>query len=403
MKKSLTGMTIIYAIMVAMIVTGLSLLLITYNGFEKRMISEVTRDVVETSYVHQGLAWLCDTTVAYGREYTMDLEDDRKLKLCKKYWGAFDICYSSLNTGETNRGVKVGMVGLSKNVADSSALVLGASGSKAYIGKDVFINGYCVVPKGRLESYGLKKAHDIPARVMPATFDMPLLELGSRLAALHTFRDLTGNSKIIVVDTLTASFLDTTTVIKADTIRIVGYVSGNVVLSALHLIIQSNAMIEDAIMLARKISVDSGFVGSGQLFATDTVALGKNVHLKYPSVIGLMPALEKNGPIVSYLLASDSCEIVGDVYLLSSGRSYPNVMGVFRNMTLTGGVYSEGLIQFSGYCAGKIVSNKIGNVNVRQENFLSGVKIDIDAMPEYYSHGLMFPNVHSFKIVKWLK
>jgi len=62
---------------------------------------------------------------------------------------------------------------------------------------------------------------------------------------------------------------------------------GNIVLHGEEVIISSNAILSDIILIARKVTIETGFEGSLQVFATDTVIIEEDVHLKYPSGIHL--------------------------------------------------------------------------------------------------------------------
>ena len=58
---------------------------------------------------------------------------------------------------------------------------------------------------------------------------------------------------------------------------------GNVVLHGEDVIISSETKLNDIILLARKVTIESGFEGSLQIFASDTVIIDKGVRLRYPS------------------------------------------------------------------------------------------------------------------------
>jgi hypothetical protein len=62
---------------------------------------------------------------------------------------------------------------------------------------------------------------------------------------------------------------------------------GNAILYGDEVTISSRSIINDVILVARKVIVEDGFTGSMQIMASDTVILKKNVHLLYPSGIYL--------------------------------------------------------------------------------------------------------------------
>lgn len=61
--------------------------------------------------------------------------------------------------------------------------------------------------------------------------------------------------------------------------------SGNIILAADKVKIDASCDLRDIIIIANNITVGNGFKGSAQLFARDTLIVGENVRLEYPSGI----------------------------------------------------------------------------------------------------------------------
>ncbi len=62
---------------------------------------------------------------------------------------------------------------------------------------------------------------------------------------------------------------------------------GNLILYADEVTISSESQLSDVILVARKVIVEDGFIGSLQILASDTVIVKNNVKLRYPSGIYL--------------------------------------------------------------------------------------------------------------------
>jgi|AGTN01.3.fsa_nt_gi hypothetical protein len=130
------------------------------------------------------------------------------------------------------------------------------------------------------------------------------------------------------------------------------FLQGNSVLFADDLVISPESKINDIIVFARKVTIESGFSGSLQICCTDTVLIEENVKLQYPS--GIYLKAEINYPFVSL---SDNSELNGYVIILGkikddellfpSYRQFPN--SIFRGL-----LYVDGTTHIEGTLSGAV-------------------------------------------------
>lgn len=90
---------------------------------------------------------------------------------------------------------------------------------------------------------------------------------------------------------------------------------GNTVLYADKIRIDKSSMLDGVLVMANTAYIQDGFVGRLQLFCSDTVILGKDVHLRYPS--GVFVSSWNNNPCV---IMHNGSSVDGYVIALNGGR-----------------------------------------------------------------------------------
>lgn len=125
---------------------------------------------------------------------------------------------------------------------------------------------------------------------------------------------------------------------------------GNAVLFADELTIPASSKINEAIIVARKVTIEEGFTGSMQLFCSDSVLVEKNVTLQYPS--GIYVDAEINHPFVSL---SDNSEINGYVIILGKIKDEELLFPSYKQSgtsLLRGLLYVDGTTNIQGEISG---------------------------------------------------
>ena len=125
--------------------------------------------------------------------------------------------------------------------------------------------------------------------------------------------------------------------------------SGNIILCGDDVIIGSNAVIENIILIANRVIVESGFKGSLQIFAKDSVWIDSKVKLTYPSGVYSQ----------KYIEVRNKCEIEG--YIIVDVDNYiTNELNYYQSKTsiLRGLLYVNGISQIQGIVSGKAFLNR---------------------------------------------
>lgn len=127
---------------------------------------------------------------------------------------------------------------------------------------------------------------------------------------------------------------------------------GHVVLHGDEITLSAETILNDVILLARRVIVNEGFRGSVQIIATDTVILGKNAHLRYPSGIYLKGnndkthlRMEENSILNGYAIIFGTTENNTENYVEENFRQAPDA--VFNGL-----LYVDGVAHLQGKCYG---------------------------------------------------
>lgn len=117
---------------------------------------------------------------------------------------------------------------------------------------------------------------------------------------------------------------------------------GNRILFADNLTIDKESQMDDILVFARAVTIESGFRGSMQVFCTDTIIVKKDVRLEFPS--GVFVSGSKH-PFIS--LATDSI-VAGYVVVLTEGEADKQLL--YPCLKQMPGNYIRGLLYVDGAC-----------------------------------------------------
>lgn len=203
-----------------------------------------------------------------------------------------------------------------------------------------------------------------------------------RKTSLVTLKDLERKNDSVYYN----SFLSNTihVAITANTLQDI-VIKGNFILYAKDsLTINKSSLLEDVIIKAPKITIESNFKGAIQAIATEKIALQKNVELSYPSALVVYNATEKESKIV----IDEGSSVYGAVILFGSSliNIDENMIVAKKHTLVVGDVYSTGKFMTQGKVYGSVYSNRIFSQSKSgvYENCLIDLVIDATKRPTYF-------------------
>ncbi|UUC46501.1 hypothetical protein [Flavobacterium cerinum] len=162
-------------------------------------------------------------------------------------------------------------------------------------------------------------------------------------------------------------------------------VKGNFVLRAKDsIVVGKNAVLEDVILIAPKITFESGFKGTVQAFATKGIELQEEVNLKYPSVV----CVYNNTDGESKLKIKKECKIEGAIVLFGSSilTINKNSIEIDEKSVVMGDIYCTGKLDLKSDIQGSVYTNLFfyKNGSSINENMIVDIEIDPKKRPDYF-------------------
>lgn len=180
---------------------------------------------------------------------------------------------------------------------------------------------------------------------------------------------------------------------------------GNFIIKSDTLIrITRQAILKDVLVIAPNVIIEDGVKGTFQVIATNTITVGKNVQLEYPSSLMIIDK-EVDNP-KNKLFVDEKSTIKGVVgFLYESSKiinNFSTQVYISKDVVIFGEVYCDGNLELFGKIKGSVfthqfVTNASGTVFM---NHLLDASISSKSFPEYFG-GILFSD-KSKSIVKWL-
>jgi hypothetical protein len=291
---------------------------------------------------------------------------------------------------------------------------LALSGKTAITG-DVFIS-----PAGVNQAYVNNQAYSgdktlIKGKIHASEKTLPDL-LPEPLERLKTFtqQDRGSISTGFKTDSINNSFLLPTMIFNfghAATTLSALKLSGNIILfSDTALTIDSTTVLRNVIVIAKSITVRSGFHGSCQLFVQDTIGIQNNCRFDFPSCAAVL-RFQKGGLVKTPAKVAlyKNTVFAGSVFIYEVEKSaLKPVVHIGSSVKLTGQVYSPGYVELEDHTiiAGSIFTDGFlyQSTFTRYENYLINTTVSSKALSPYYLTSGLFPVAQKkHKVLQWLE
>jgi hypothetical protein len=222
------------------------------------------------------------------------------------------------------------------------------------------IKGKAALPRngviyGQMQSVFFSGEKLSPTNITRSETQIPEAAATAREAVRALF-DLTGEQ--LLKDSLRVSFHRSTTLVAAIGSGTLDgcFFSGNIVLRGERLHIAASCRLTDVIVAARSVSIADGFRGRLQIFATDSVVVGKDVVLDSPSGIfaGLYADIQDGSEVNGYAIVDPASLPDATSTAPQTDIKAPNLRKS-RTSRLRGLLYVNGLAILQGIVTGSAV------------------------------------------------
>ncbi len=199
------------------------------------------------------------------------------------------------------------------------------------------------------------------------------------------------------------SFLDTTCLINGIS-EIADSISGNfIVHSSRPVFIDKQASLEHLIVFAPGIIVEDGFKGNLQLFATDSILIGKDVLLEYPSVAGLLKTTTTETQ--PFIRLGENSQLQGIAFTQQDAYDRMRTkLSIGSKAIVHGQVYTDGFLELKGSVYGKVECAKftLRTPSSIYENHLLDAVIDQSKRSSKFVGSSLMASEQHKEIVQWL-
>jgi hypothetical protein len=419
LKASALYMVIIIALVIGILCSSLIVMAYFYRlQYQKTFRQEQLQNNVASAV--NILLGGSDTGYAAPKTFSLFNQDADSVATQRIFWGTMDIgvveamirqdtLYKTFSIANAIDSGKWAAVYL-----DDNSRPLSLSGATSIVG-DAYLS-----PAGVDQAYVNNQAYTGDKRLINGVKHnsektLPPLNAG-RLQKLRQMigQDRKNEQGLPNSDSLVNSFLLPTklinlgkTILTLKNIKL----SGNIILfSDTALTLDSTARLNNVIVIARSITVNSGFHGVCQLFAHDTIGVQPRCRFGYPSALAILrfdpPSQPETGAIISLQAGAvfNGCIFT---YEQQAGK-LPPLIHIGQKTKVSGQIYSQGYVAFQDKAEidGSVFTDRFlyQTSYTRYENYLVNTTINEKLLSPYYLSGTLFPVASTKKkILQWLE
>jgi hypothetical protein len=407
--------SLLYAIFVTLIVALLTMSILWGHYYGTIQIkSSIKRTQLENN-IHSAInkALIFPDSLPYNQELiSTPFNDDLPVTLKRTHWGMYDII-TGYTTFKKDTIKQMAFVGQTPFDADSLALYVSDKEKEVYISGNILIKGRCYVPTGNFKyayigSNRIQNKQIFPSKLNKSNADLPKIN-GAKITHNQNILFATLESLPMHIeladyladrDSVVVSFSDPTLILSSQKTYALTNKTliGNIIIVSTELIsIKPSAKLDKVLIYAPEIRVENEVKGNMQLFASDSILIGENCVLDFPSCINLL------SPNVSYLRISKGSKITGNVIQYQSASVLSkSLVQIDTDAEIQGLVYSNGYVEPKGKIAGSLYANQLYlKTNAGYyENHLMDAEIDFSKLHKSYISCNLFNNKKQ-RILSW--
>lgn len=415
--RRLPAGALLLVLTISLVVAAILLSLI-YLAANRRLLMQ--RDTL-----HQQVRRNLASGLAYAQAYpeqpafqalNLDLfgEGSDSVQLMRKPWGVFDVAVVSAAKGHF-RDTTVALLGSTFSAINQAALYLTDENVPLAVNDDAQVRGEAWLPQtGDVRSGSLpltgerRQGAPVTGKILASQKQLPVVS-DSALARLRDYAQLhlegllpAGSQPGTKPPSLATSFLGPPAVCYyTGPVALTGTIAGQVVvISSQRLIVEASSHLEDVLLLAPTILIKSGFRGRVQIIARDTVAIGDNCQLAYPSAACVYGAQQT--ALVSLGAGS---RLQGVVIATAAQPGLACSVRLTPSTTVEGQVFSAGTVENCGTVRGTVMCRRLlyRGIGSFYENYLVNCLLDRPGLsPHFLTTRLLNPRA-GIGVVAWLR
>ncbi len=383
-----------FAIGLSLLISIMSFTFILFGYYQKwqYVAAKIEHELIQNA--HSGLQYFLSEfdQFQYNQPQELDLYGNQKdsVILTRVPWGLYDIAVIRAFRGKHQYSF-IQLVGQQQNTLQIPSLYLPDENKALAIAGDTYISGTAYLPKAGVKSafigkQGYKGSSYIYGNKQFSGPYLPKINPDK----LATIRRLTQSPQLYFNEFAqvdqpywSMSFDGPTELIDLGNFGQVDQTwQGNICLVASQKItISARAHLNEVIISAPEVEIESGFRGNLQIFASDSIIVGQGVELTYPSALcvynntgsGAIKLLEKS-------------EVQGTIFIYSPQSFKKLLLHIYPEARIIGQAYAKSYVWLSGEIWGSLYAQRFIMKTAASifENHLLDAKIDQTLLPSAF-------------------
>lgn len=393
------GGALYYVIFVVFVLSAIVSLFILQRGVSLRLVHHELKYYSRIDDLNSALTLYLSAPETYqnSAHISMVLFDDstRLVQFDRKSHGILDMVTAS-NTYRGKRLSKTLLVGKNPFCGDSVALWVPDQRQAIYASGNSIINGNAVIPakgmqRASIEGKPLRRSEPINGRISVSGSSLPKLA-AHILTKIEDVLDIDSLMRVsadinrLHSSSIRNSFTEEMLWYSSDSdFQIsgieakgrIGFVSPGTIL------IKNDARLNRVLVSASRIIVEDGFEGEVQLFARDSLVIGQDCRLTFPSLV----CIHSHGVSNLFLKVGKGSTMEGSLIVNQENVSAKKpLLSLEEESVVVGQIYHQGIVELEGevhgslYCEGFYKKTK----RAFYENHLLDNVIDFHQLPELF-------------------
>lgn len=400
------GGAILHALVLSLVISLLASSILIYSQLMRQRTESLKMGLNLLDNARSG--FVLGQALPQSTDQVVDLfnNGNDSAKITTTPWGLYNVVTSTA----FHHGDSITISGITGGVIPKNdvALYLPENNRPLSVCGQTGITGNVMLPKRGVQtvhiegqSFSGNKAVD--GQIMASQTSLPELsdQVLNRLAGIHHLQVDARVLDNFIGDSLEVSFDEPPVILSGiDQMKDV-VLTGHIVINSNNPInISSSAVLQDVVVIAPEIIVESGFSGSCQLFAIKRIEIGEGCVFNYPSVIAVnTKSAEKSETVI---LGKES---IFNGIVLSVDEKQLSVITIDEGSIVQGQVYVNSRLQHKGTVLGSVYCYRLWleTPSATYENHLLNAKIDLIERSPYYAGLALFAEDSGKEVLKWLQ
>ncbi len=409
-QNRIPARALFYALVVALLMAMMSGLLISLAAMQRQQQTDQFDKERHIANIKSGVALLRATRENnILKEINLYQEATPTFSIAKRDWGMFSVgTVISITSQQQDTFSRSFYLGDPAPLSMKAALYLVDQKEPLTISGRTQIQGAVYLPKAAVRTAAIE-GQDFKGKPLRAS---QKLHSQSRLPAfnknkverlLHYFQQSAFRQTIPKV--LNRSFRDSSLLFTANDFNLQGvHLHGNIMIYARDsIIIGADSQLEDVLIFAPRIIIQSGFKGQLQAFASQQLIVEGQVRMEYPSVLGV---LKSNSEDMEYRLEVGENTFVSGLLFLHEKQfsRRQGMVAIAEGAIIEGQVFAEGWVELKGEVRGNLSCRKfhLKTPSSVYSNHLLNATINRNRLPNYFASPLVEEGGEEV-LVKWVK